>query len=684
VKVLDFGVAKLTEKYSTGDSEAPTLKQIHTAEGTVVGTAPYMSPEQARGLPVDARTDIWSLGVVIYEAVAGRKPFTGETTADVISAVLANTPPPLTRYASNVPEALELIVSRTVRKEKAARYQTANELLTDLKELRTKIEIAKVSGEAVAGVATATPASPRDTRNTGGFTPSTFISTAEYITSEIRRHKTAFAMGVLILLAAVIAGGIYSRRNKTDVATGTAIQSVAVLPFRNESGNPDVDYLTDGMTDTLINSLSRLPNMIVKSRFSVSRYIDKEIDPAQLGSQLSVQAILSGRLVQHGDSVMLYLSLVDVRNGNQLWGKQYDRSVKDLATLQTDIARDISQQLRPLTAAERQTLAKAGTANTEAYRAYLKGLYYWSKFPGPGFEKSREYFQQAIDLDPTYAPGYTGLAHYYGFAAASGIFSPNENWPKSEAAVNKALELDDTLAETYNTRVGIELYFHRDWKAAQQSFRHALELNPNSVETHHHYAQCLVLFGRNEEAIAEMKRTLDLEPLSVRYNLNFAILLFRLHQFDQAVDQLHKTLDLEPNFGPAYDWLGNVYEQKGMQKEAVQAWVTALRLRQQNELAANVERAYAASGFDAAVRLLEQDALKDAEDRSKRGQYIAPTEYALAYTRLGQKDKALAWIDKAVDERNRLALQLRIDPLFDKLRAEPGFQESLKRVVVTQ
>jgi len=678
VKVLDFGVAKLTEKYATGESEAPTLKHIHTAEGTVVGTAPYMSPEQARGLAVDARTDIWSLGVVLYEAVTSRKPFQGETTADIINSVIEKTPAPLTRYSSNLPEALEWIVSRALRKEKEARYQTANELLSDLKELRTKIEIAKVSGQVQGGAAMSQPAPMRDTVKPAA---STYLSSAEYITTEIKRHKTAAAISLFVLIAGIVGSVIYLKRNRTDAASAGTIQSLAVMPFKNESGNSEVEYLTDGMTDTLINSLSRLPNVAVKSQASVFRFKNKEIDPQQVAAQLSVQAILLGRLVARGDDVTLYLSLVDARTGNQLWGERYDRSIKDLAALQTDVARDVSQKLRPLTSAEKQNVAKGSATNTEAYRAYLKGQYYWQKCPAPGCEKSREYFQQAIDIDPTYALGYVGLAHYYGFAAAIGAMPPDENWIRSEAAVNKAIELDDSLAETYNVRAGPQLYFHRDWLAAEQSFRYGLQLNPNSVEVHNHYARCLILFGRNEEAIAEMRRVVDLEPLSLRYNLNLGTLLFFARQWDRAIEQLQKTLELEPNYGPAHEWLGYSYEKKGMQKEAVAEWVTALKLRRQDTYAANVA---AASGFAAAARAMAQRDLDDPEERSKRGEYVAPSEYALAYTRLGDKEKALAWIDKAVDVRDRYALEFNVNPLYDSLRDDPRFQASLKRVVISQ
>jgi tetratricopeptide (TPR) repeat protein len=277
-----------------------------------------------------------------------------------------------------------------------------------------------------------------------------------------------------------------------------------------------------------------------------------------------------------------------------------------------------------------------------------------------------------------------GLAHYYGVASATGAKPPNENWPRSEEAVNKALALDDSVAETYNVVTGTQLYYHRDWVAAEQSLRHGLQLNPDSVEVNHHYARCLLLFGRNDEAVAEMKRTVELEPLSLRYNLNLATLFFFVRQYDNAIDQLRKTLELDANYGPAHEWLGNAYEQKGMHKEAVAEWVIALKSRGQNELASTLEHNYATSGFDSVVRALGQQLLDEANEESKRGQYVAPAKYVLAYTRLGNKEEALNWLDKAVDVPDRLALEFKVNPLFDKLRGEPRFQAALQRIVVKQ
>jgi TolB-like protein/Tfp pilus assembly protein PilF len=683
VKVLDFGIAKLTDRNATGESQAPALRQIHTAEGSVVGTAPYMSPEQARGLNVDARTDVWGLGVVLYEALAGCQPFPGETTADIVNSILEKNPAPLNRYSSVVPEALQLIVSRTLLKDREARYQTARELLADLKELRTRIEIALISGEADIAKHLPSRSPAVNTQAMPAPAATTNASTAEFITTEFKRHKFAFTAGVTLLLAGLVLAGFYLK-NRIKPAGPGAIQSLAVLPFKNDSGNNDLDYLSEGMTETLINSLSRLPNVLVKSPSAVSRFRAKEIDPKQAGLQLSVDAILIGRVVQRGDDLTLYLSLVNAQTGDQLWGERYLRKLPDLAALQTEIARDVSERVRPLTGNEKQVLTKGGTANSEAYLAYIKGNYYWQNFPRPGYEKSREYFQQAIDLDPTYAMGYTGLAHYYGFAAATGMKPPDENWSRSEDAVNKALALDNTLAETHNARVGIQLYYHRDWREAEQSFRRGVELNPNSSEVHNHYGRCLILFDRTDEAIAEMKRAVALEPLSLRYNQNLATLFFFARQYDQALAQLRKTLELEPNFGPAHEWLGNTYEQKGMQKEAFAEWTAALKIKGESEHASNLEQVYAASGFDAAVRFLGQQQLKQVEEMSNHGDYVAPVEYVLAYTRLGNKEKALEWLDKAVDVRDRQALEFKVNPLFDSLRGDQRFQAALQRIVISK
>ena len=503
-------------------------------------------------------------------------------------------------------------------------------------------------------------------------------SGVEYAVSEIKNHKRGFVVILSVLLLAAVGLGYWFLVRQS--ANATPIESIAVLPFVNESGNADVEYLSDGMTESLINSLSQLPKLAVKARSSVFRYKGKDAAPQQVGSELSVQAILNGRMVQRGDDLALYISLVDARSGNQLWGEQYKRKLTDLASLQSEIARDVSEKLRlRLTSTEQQRLTKQGTQNTEAYQAYLRGRFYWNKGIAPGYEKSREYYQQAIDLDPTYALAYSSLADYYGFASSIGLLPPDENWPKAEAAANKALALDNTLAETYNPLAAVKLYYYRDWVAAERYFRRGIELDPNFAEIHAHYALCLTLFGRNEEALAEARRSVELDPLSSRFNYFWGRILFFMRQYDRAIDQFHRTLELDPNYVTAHEELGDAYEQKGMQREAVAEWGKALTLRGAGEQASSLERTYAASGFEMVVRALAQEQLTKLNERMKRGEYVPAWDYVTAYTRLGDKEQAFAWLNKAVQERNGFVFVVKVNPIYDKLRGDPRFQELLRR-----
>jgi tetratricopeptide (TPR) repeat protein len=293
--------------------------------------------------------------------------------------------------------------------------------------------------------------------------------------------------------------------------------------------------------------------------------------------------------------------------------------------------------------------------------------------------KSREFFQEAIDRDPNYAIAYAGMAHYYGFAAATGAFPPDENWPKSESALTRAMAIDDSVAESYNALAGIQLYYHRDWPAAERSFRRGIELNPESAEVHHHYGRCLYLFGRNEEAISELKRTVELEPLSMRYQLNLAIAFYVVGDYDRALEQIHKTLDLEPNYTPAHNWLGNLYEKKNNQREAIAEWSRALVLARQTETAKLLEQTYASSGFNSAVRALAQTRLDALKESEKRDEYVAASEYANVYKRLGKKELAYEWLEKALQERSRFAFEVRVDPFYDDFRKEARFQNLLRR-----
>ena len=697
VKVLDFGLAKAIEPNTAEspptDPEAGTKLMIHTEPGVVMGTVAYMSPEQSLGSSqVDHRTDLWSLGAVTYELLAGRVPFEGKDVHRQIIAIQETNPAPLARFVDGVPERLEEIVGKTLAKNPNERYQTAKDLLIDLRNLKRKLDVDAEIDRTItpeirgAGSTASDPATPstvsgaaaaQATAAQSASSAASSASSAEYLIDGIRRHKLGVWLAGLILAIAISGLAYYQHARNTEVA----IESIAVLPFINQSGDPNAEYLSDGLTESIINSLSRLPKLSVKARSTVFRYKGKDIEPQQVGSELNVQAVLNGRVVQRGDDLTLSLELVDARTGNEIWGEQYNRKVTDLVALQNEITRDVSQKLRMrLSGADAQKLTKNYTQNAEAYQAYLKGLYYWNKGPAPGYEKSRDYFQQAIDLDPSYALAYSGLALYYSFAAANGLLPPDENWPKAEAAANKALALDETLAESYNPLAAIKLYYYRDWPAAERYFRRGIELDPNFAEIHNHYALCLYLFGRNEEALTELQRAVELEPLSLRFSLQRARILFFIRQYDRAIDQFRKTLELEPNFALAHEGLGDAYEQKGMQREAIAEWAKALTLSGEGEQASILERAYAASGFETAVRALAQKKLERLNEKAGRGEYVPASEYVMAYLRLGDKEKLFGWLAKAVEERNRLALDFKVNPIFDSLRSDPRFADLVRRV----
>jgi len=491
------------------------------------------------------------------------------------------------------------------------------------------------------------------------------------------RDSTALLAVACVLVFVLIAGyWFYETRRSAKV-----ISSIAVLPLKNESGNSDVEYLSDGMTDSLINRLARLPGLTIKARSTVFRYKGKDVDPRSIASELSVQAVLSGRFVQHGDDVTLYVSLVDGQTGDQLWGDQYERKLDQLPSLERETAEEIAEHLNSkLGPADQRRLASGSTNNSEAYRAYLKGNYYWNNPTRGNYGKSQEFFQRAIDIDPTYAIGYAGLAHYYGFAAATGRVPPDENWQRSEAAVKRALELDETRAENYNALSGIQLYYHRDWSAAERSFKRGIELNSASAEVRRHYAKCLILFGRNDEALDQIQRAVDLEPLDVSYNLDAARIYLWLRQYPQAIKQLNETLELEPKSFATRDLLGSVYEKMGDQKAAIAEWVKLLSLVGQEDLASRLQSTFERSGFDAALRVRGEQTLRDLGDRSKQGEYVAPAEYVTAYTMMGDKDNAFVWLEKAVQEHTRFAFEFKINPLYDRLRSDPRFQELADRV----
>src|SRR5437588_3224194 len=468
-------------------------------------------------------------------------------------------------------------------------------------------------------------------------------------------------------------------------------KSIAVLPFENLSEDKTNAYFADGIQEEILTRLSRIGDLKVISRTSTLRFKNAPDNISEIAKQLGVANILEGSVRKAADQVKVSVQLIDAESDSHLWAERYDRKLTDIFAVESDIASNIAEALQAkLTGAERRAISSQPTTNTEAHQLYLRGRFCWNKWlagasPAPEFDKSRQYYQQAIKLDPNYALAYAGLADFYGFAFGFGFLPPEKKWAKAqEDNAKKALELDPMLGEAYNPLASDKLYVHRDWPGAERNFRRGLELSPNFAEMHAHYAFCLVLFGRNEEALAEVRRAVDLDPLSPRFGFSSARLFFFVRQYDAALDQCRKTLELDPGSGFAHELLGDAYEKKRMQKEAIAEWSKALYLSGVDEDASLLERTYANSGFDAAVRALAQKRLERFKEKTGRGEYVAPVEYVTAYMRLDDNEQAFAWLAKAVEERNRLALEIEVNPIFDPLRGDSRFETLLQKVFAPQ
>jgi serine/threonine protein kinase/Tfp pilus assembly protein PilF len=670
VKVLDFGLAKLTEMPDSVDTEAPT--SFKTDPGAVMGTAMYMSPEQASGSALDARTDIFSLGVVVYELVAGRLPFEGSTSREMIASLLnEREPQPLARYSSEVPVELERIVSKALRKNRDERYQTIKDMLLDLKTLKQELEFERKLDRSIQPISPAGAATSQ--RSSAGTTSesATRSTIPEHgFAGSLLFKRNALIAVVALLLTVSVAGGYwfftYSRNE--------AIGSIAVLPFVNASGNSELEYLSDGMTDSLINSLSQLPNLSVKARSSVFHYKGTDVDPQKLAADLSVQAILSGRVVQRGDDLTLYLSLVDGRNGNQVWGEQYNRKLADLVSLQTEIAREVSRKLQArLSGADERRLTKRYPANPEAFQLYLKGRYYLLKGATSEQLTGISYFQKAIEIDPSYAMAYVGLADAY--RSPSLEIRPTEGLPKAKAAALKAIELDDTLADGHAVLGWVHFWYDWDWSAAESQFKRALELDENNADAHSYYANLLSNTGRHAEALAEAKRARELEPLNLRINALEGQFLVFAGQVDAGIDRLHKTLELDPNYYLARNFLAVGYIEKKMFPEAAAEARKAIDVSPITYAKSLLVYALAKEGKTAEARAVVEDLVRLSNQR-----YVPGYSIANAFNGLGDREKALAWLERGFQEHDVRLIFLKVDPKWNNLRSEPRFQDLMRRV----
>jgi len=650
VKVLDFGLAKVAGG-NTGDSEGPTIAAPGTDPGIVLGTVRYMSPEQARGLDTDARTDIWSLGVVLYEMLAGRSTFEGRTSSDVIAAILRTEPPPLARYVDGVPTDLERIVTKALQKDPEERYQAVKDLGLDLKGLKRRLDFDTEAARTL---------------------PSTPVTTT-ITTPRPQRRRVAFLLLVTGAVAVVALGyGAYSGYLR-ETGKGN-IDSIAVLPFANQSGNPDNEYLSDGISETLINSLSELPGVKVIARSSSFKYKGKEVDPQAVARALGVEAIVTGRLGQRGETLLISAELIDARDETQMWGDRYNRNAADLLAVQADISREIAEKLRlRLSTGERDRLTRRETTNQQAYELVLRGRFYSAKGGTQNRKKAIEQYQQAIAIDPNYALAHMALSNGYRSLVVDGLLEPKEFLPKAEASVRKALELDDSLADAHYALAN----FKRDtwdWSGAEREYQRAIALNPNLTQAHGNYAIFLSDVGRHDQAVAEARRATELSPLAAITSTSFAFRLFFARRYDEAIDALKRSLELDERLPLTHVVLGYTYAAKGMDREAIAAYQEGIRLGDDGPST----QIYLGAAYAHAGQRERAEAILKQLETGKR--YVSPGELAILYAALGQREQAFRSLEKAFRARDVQLQYLGIDTAFDSLRDDPRFSDLMRRV----
>ncbi len=596
VKIMDFGLAKLK-----GATKLTTI-------GLTLGTLAYMSPEQAQGIEVDYRSDIFSFGVVLYEMITGQLPFKGEHTAAIIYSILNETPEPLARYKTNIPEGLQKIVDKALEKNREVRYQNMDDLRTDLRKLSKELELT--------------------------------ISTDQSYTKKIQ-------------------------------------PSIAVLPFTNLSADKEQEYFCDGMAEEIINALTQLEGLRVVARTSSFSFRGKEIDVREIGRQLNIENLLEGSVRKAGNRVRITAQLINVADGYHLWSDKYDRNIEDIFAIQDEISLAIVDRLKvKLLKEEKAKLVKRFTENQEAYNLYLKGRYFWNRRYEGGLQKGIEFFQQAIEKDPLYALAYVGMADCYILLGHFGWLPPKEAYPRARTAAEKALEIDDKLAEAHTSMGWIRTFYDWDWIGAEEEFKRALNLNPNYATGYEWYAVSLAPMERLDEASILLKRALELDPLSLMISTVVGLGLYWARQYDEALDQYRRTLEMDPNFSLAYLFQGFNLVGKEMWKEAIASLKRFVALSMNSPIGiGHLGLAYALSGqTDEALKMLDQ-----LNELSKK-RYVSSLYKALIYGGLGKKDHAFEYLDKAYDERESWMATLKTAPFMDSLRSDPRFTVLLKKI----
>jgi serine/threonine-protein kinase len=682
VKVLDFGLAKLTDRESAAaDPEAVTIPISETNPGIIMGTSGYMSPEQAQGDTIDTRSDVFSLGVVLYEMIAGQPPFKGRTDSHTRVSIIDHDPLPLVQHVANVPRQLDRIVAKALAKDKLKRYQTITDLKLDLEQLRDEVHTS--TGErAIAQRNTRSAETEMIPVVTGARSQVNTVAESaapSTITTPSRTNWLKYAIPAVLAAVSIAIIVYYSR-------SSPAISSVAILPFVNDTKDPNAEYLSDGITESIINSLSQLPNLRVMSRNAAFRFKSSNMDPVEAGRSLNVGAVLTGRLVTLDDRLVIKTELIKVADGSQLWGDEYNSSVTDIFSVQDEVSRKISQSLRlRLTGEEEERLARRYTKDAEAYQLYLKGRYFWNKRNEEGFRNGIEFFKRAEEKDPTFALAFSGLADSYALLCDIGVAKPVEEMPKAKAAAQKAVDADPTLAEAYTSRAFVRLAYDWDWLGAESDFQQALKLNPKYPTAHQWYASYLMQMGKFNRAKAEIQEAHKLDPLSPIITANHGLYSYYERKYDDAIAIYKQGLRADPDFWVARHYLALAYVQKGMYNEAIAELRGLIKappsgpipdkvIEAEMEASSSLGFAYGMAGRTAEAR----DILSKLQSLSER-RYISGIYFAIIYSGLKDSERTVHYLNEAFQSRQPGLVLIRIDPTFDWLRNDEKFKELTRR-----
>ena len=643
-KVLDFGLAKVAEGISSGTAASDHVtrtidEQQLTSPGSTLGTVAYMSPEQARARELDGRSDLFSFGSVLYEMATGLVPFRGESSPVIFKAILDETPVSPLRLNPDLPADFERIVSKALEKDRNLRYQTAADLRSDLARLKRDLDSGRSSASVAAAAASSSAVVPA---------PAPAASSRKWLWGGI-------AAAVLLIAAAAT----YFLHGKAE---SDKVSSIAVLPFVNATSDSGNEYLSDGLTESLIGTLSEVPDLKVMARSTVFRFKGDQEDPRQIGEKLKVGAVLVGRITQHADEVSVQADLVNTSDGSEMWGKRYTRKMADITQVQSDITHDLSSRLRgSATVPEKQHMGNAGTTNAEAYRLYLEGRQLWYGRTNEGLTKSIDLFQQAIAADPNYALAYTGLAETYIVAPGYGIgINSKQARTVADDATRKALELDHSLAEAHTARAVVLCQLWK-WNEAEAEFRRSLKLSPNNANTHYFYAmEFLNARKRMDESLAEFRTALSLDPLSPIVNTNYALALGIAHRYDESLQQFQKALQSDPQFRPAHYKFSQILSAIGRYPEAIQ------ELQQSSDAKGTFSpdaNGYLALSLSIGPKL-----------------QFTPSVYAVAYAVAGNREKTLEQLEKAYDEADEELLISVRQPQIDLVRSERRYKELMRKL----